>query len=60
MMNGVVELFTADMRAEAFLRWLGVDPRMLPHNKLESRYADWLAQEAEQYKREEESTVEES
>lgn len=43
----------ADERAEAFARWLVIDPRTLTDGELASRYTAWLAQEAEQWRREE-------
>jgi hypothetical protein len=48
----------ADERAEAFLRWMqrscvkSGDPRALDDSELQRAYSTWLAQEAEQYKRE--------
>ncbi len=43
----------ADERILSFMRWLVVDPRSLHDNMLQSKYHDWLTQEAEQWKREE-------
>lgn len=42
----------ADARAEAFLRWLKVDPRSMDESALLASYSRWLAQEAEQDARE--------
>jgi hypothetical protein len=42
----------AGERAEAFCRWLPVDPRGLDGPDLMMRHCDWLAQEEAQYKRE--------
>jgi hypothetical protein len=39
-------------RAEAFLRWIIVDPREYDQSQLVGCYSEWLAQEEEQYKRE--------
>ena len=64
----------AQERAEAFLRWLpqritafeqepamrrSVDARSLTANGLENAYGNWLAQEADQWKTEEEAEVSE-
>lgn len=57
-------------RADAFLRWINANPPKAPigrmlgspfsicfmkDHEIESAYADWLGQEAEQWKREEEA-----
>jgi hypothetical protein len=42
----------ASERAEAFCRWLRIDPRTLTDTELEAKYSAWRAQEAEQWKRE--------
>ncbi len=42
----------ADERAEAFCRWLKVDPRCVDGFELERKYSEWLSQEDAQYKRE--------
>ena len=39
-------------RAEAFLRWLPMDPRVLDDGTLQLKYSEWLAQEQDQQKRE--------
>jgi hypothetical protein len=43
---------TAVERAEAFLRWLGVDARTLDDSTLATRWSDWQAQEFVQVDRE--------
>jgi hypothetical protein len=43
---------TAVERAEAFLAWLRVDPRILGDTELAHRYSDWQAQEFVQVLRE--------
>jgi len=42
----------ADERAEAFLRWLQIDPRRCDESELQAFYSKWFAQEEAQYKRE--------
>jgi hypothetical protein len=46
------EHWEADERAEAFIRWLYVDPREFSDAGLMERYSEWLTQEDAQYKRE--------
>lgn len=47
---------SAEERAEAFLRWLRIDPREITDQAaLERKYAEWRAQEAQQFKSEEEA-----
>lgn len=36
-------------RARAFLRWLPQDARRYDHAELETKYSEWLAQEATQW-----------
>ncbi len=43
----------ADERAEAFVRWLPLDPRQYDEPDLMARYGAWLVQEADQWAREE-------
>jgi hypothetical protein len=43
------EHWEADERAEAFLRWLRIDPRKFDESHLQERYSAWLAQEDAQY-----------
>ena len=46
--------YSAEMRAESFLRFLGVrDARQFTDKGLLDLYGQWLAQEEEQWKREE-------
>lgn len=41
---------SAEERAEAFLRWLVVDPRSIAdQNVLERKYSEWLVQEESQF-----------
>jgi hypothetical protein len=45
--------FDAAERAESFLRFLGArDPRQFTDKALEDLYSQWLAQEADQWKKE--------
>lgn len=46
--------YSAEMRAQSFLRYLGaLDARLFAEADLLQVYSDWLAQEADQWKREE-------
>ena len=56
--NGTVESghhHDAEERAEAFLRYLNTDPRRCEDDELMLKYGAWLAQEAEQWTREEQA-----
>jgi len=49
------EHYSAEMRAESFLRYLGTqDARKFSEAALLDRHRNWLAQEKEQWKKEEE------
>ncbi len=45
----------ATERAEAFLRWLKIEPRRLTDAELERKYSEWRAQERAQFAAEEEA-----
>lgn len=47
---------SAEERAEAFLRWLVIDPRTITdQSALERKYSEWLAQEEHQFSTEQEA-----
>ena len=49
---------SADERAEAFLRWLAVDPRSMTEQDLAIKHSEWFAQEEDQIRREEAAAAE--